>query len=121
MLKRNEQPILSRAARTLGLFAAFAAAGMASTILGAAPASAQQGALCGKRDQVVAQLQSVHGESRQSVGLQRDARVMETFANRDTGSWTIIVSMPTGMACLVAAGEAFQGEVDKKVAKDDPA
>ncbi|MEM7525154.1 MAG: hypothetical protein AAF360_15640, partial [Pseudomonadota bacterium] len=77
--------------------------------------------LCGERDKVISQLQSIHGESRQSVGLQRDARVMETYANPDTGSWTIIVSMPSGMACLVAAGEAFQGEAGGRISQDDPA
>lgn len=87
-----------------------------------APAQAQ-GGLCGQRDQVIAQLKGVHGESRQSVGLQRNARVMETYANPETGTWTIIVSSPTGVACLVAAGEAFQADELTTVgsAKDDPA
>ncbi|MEM7545462.1 MAG: hypothetical protein AAF367_08005 [Pseudomonadota bacterium] len=95
----------------------------AALMIGAAPVANAQGAMCGKRDDVIAQLQTVHGESRTSVGLQRNAQVMETYANRETGSWTIIVSLPSGMACLVAAGEAFQ--VDEASAKsttmDDPA
>ena len=73
----------------------------------ATPASSQ-GRLCAKREDVVKQLATVHGEHRKSVGLQKNARVMETFANPETGTWTIIVSLPTGLSCLVAAGEAFQ-------------
>ncbi len=101
------------------------AAGLACALtLAAASASKAQNRLCGNRDQVIAQLESVHGESRQSVGLQPNARVMETFANPDTGSWTIIVSLPTGMSCLVAAGEAYQAEAKgphTPAVEEDPA
>ena len=78
-----------------------------------------QGRLCAERDKLIGQLESQHGETRQSVGLQRDRGVIETFANTDTGSWTIIVSLPTGISCLVAAGDAFSIEYVKP--KGDPA
>ena len=102
-----------------------AVAGLACAIsFVSATAVSAEGRLCGKRDQVISQLQSVHGESRQSVGLQPNARVMETFANPDTGTWTIIVSLPTGMSCLVAAGEAYQAEAKgafEPAVEEDPA
>jgi len=79
-------------------------------ILAAGQSHAQQGALCGPRDRIVAQLADRHGETRRAVGLQQNMQVMETYANSETGSWTIIVAMPSGVACLVAAGEAFQSE-----------
>jgi hypothetical protein len=85
----------------------YAIAFLAASCMGA-PAHAQQGAFCGPRDRIVEQLADKHGETRRAVGLQQNMQVMETFANTETGSWTIIVSMPTGVACLVAAGEAFQ-------------
>jgi hypothetical protein len=69
-----------------------------------------QGRVCAKRDKLVVELTKSHGETRQSVGLQRNNGVIETFANTDTGTWTIIVSLPTGVSCLVAAGEAFEKE-----------
>lgn len=34
--------------------------------------------------------------------------VMETFASGETGSWTITVTTPNGMTCLVASGQAFE-------------
>ena len=34
--------------------------------------------------------------------------VVETFASEDTGTWTILMTMPNGTACLMAAGEAFE-------------
>lgn len=71
------------------------------------PAHAQQGAFCGPRERIVAQLTDRHGETRRAVGLQQNMQVMELYANDETGSWTIIVAMPTGVACLVSAGEEF--------------
>lgn len=85
---------------------------------GVQPAVAQS-QYCAPRDRIVTELTKKHGESRQSVGLQRNSQVMETWANPSTGSWTIIVSLPTGLSCLVAAGEAFQE--DAEGAKVDPA
>ncbi len=84
-------------------------------------AAAAQGAMCGPRPMVIAQLETVHGEQRISVGLQRNAQIMETYANAETGSWTIIVSTPAGLACLVAAGEAFQSDKAGVANTDDPA
>ena len=99
------------------------AAGIA-LVLGVSPIAGQaQAAMCGNRDMVVEQLTAVHGEARISVGLQRNSQIMETYANADTGSWTIIVTTPAGMACLVAAGEAFQADLKdaQNTQNDDPA
>ncbi len=93
-----------------------------STLLLAAPASAQ-GQSCGPRERIVQLLHDKHGETRQAVGLQQNMQVMETYANSETGSWTIIVALPTGLACLVAAGEAWQAESNSAAKKtsDEPA
>lgn len=83
--------------------------------------SAQQapgaGFFCEPRDNIVAQLAERLGETRWSVGLLGNAAVMETYVNAETGSWTIIVSLPTGMACPIAAGEAFHSEYNELPAK----
>ncbi|MEM7270038.1 MAG: hypothetical protein AAF401_12400 [Pseudomonadota bacterium] len=81
--------------------------------------AAAQGRVCAERDKIVERLEATHGEVRQSFGLQRNAGVIETYANPDTGSWTIIVSLPTGLSCLVAVGEAYQSD-PKKVSLVDP-
>ena len=38
-------------------------------------------------------------------GLQRGSAVVEVYASGDTGSWTILLSTPNGLACLLAAGQ----------------
>lgn len=79
-----------------------------------------QGQHCGPRDRIVQLLHDKHGESRVSFGLQQNMQVMETYANSETGSWTIIVALPTGLACLVAAGEAWQAETHAPETAGDP-
>lgn len=104
-----------------GKFTAVAVAvAIAAPTLAATSAEAQ-GRVCAKRDKLVAELAKTHGETRQSVGLQRNSGVIETFANVDTGSWTIIVSLPTGVSCLVAAGEAFQQDAKEASLMDKDA
>ena len=65
---------------------------------------------CADRASLISQLEARHGETRRSAGLQEDSRVIETYANTETGTWTIIITMPTGIACLVAVGENWREE-----------
>ncbi|EBA15027.1 hypothetical protein RSK20926_04067 [Roseobacter sp. SK209-2-6] len=80
---------------------------LAMTLTTAAP-SAAQGRNCAPRDVVVQRLADKYGESRQSIGLGQQGMVMETFASAESGSWTITVTMPTGMTCLMASGQSFE-------------
>ncbi len=66
--------------------------------------------VCGKRDDIISQLQNKYGETRRSLGVQRGRGVVEIFASVETGSWTILVTDPRGRSCLMAAGEAFESE-----------
>ena len=69
---------------------------------------AQQPAACASRAAVVEKLASDYGEARQSIGLGNDNSVIEVFASPETGSWTITVTLPSGMTCLMASGQAFE-------------
>jgi hypothetical protein len=46
--------------------------------------------------------------------------VLEVFAS-DTGSWTITVTLPSGMTCLVATGQGWEDLAEQLPAKGDPA
>ena len=76
--------------------------------MAAAPAIAQQQQNCGARDTVVDRLSSKYGESRQSIGMAPKGRVVEVYASPDTGTWTITVTMPNGVTCLVASGQSYE-------------
>jgi hypothetical protein len=67
-----------------------------------------QTAHCADHGQVVTRLGELYGESRQSIGLGDNNAVVEVFASPDTGSWTITVTQPGGLTCMVAAGQAYQ-------------
>jgi hypothetical protein len=68
---------------------------------------------CGPRDHVVARLAESYGESRQSIGLGGENQVVEVFASLETGTWTITVTLPNGMTCLVASGQAFEAVAER--------
>lgn len=76
-------------------------------VLACSAASAQQ-QNCGPRDNVVQQLTERYGETRRSLGMSSQDTVVETWASDRTGSWSIIVTMPNGISCLVASGVAFE-------------
>lgn len=71
----------------------------------AAPASAQ--AICAERAELARRLAEAFGETPVGRGLSADGRMLEVFAGPD-GSWTLVVTAPTGRACLAAAGEAWE-------------
>lgn len=71
-------------------------------------ASAQGARNCAPRDTVVAKLAEGYGETRQSMGLGANNSVVEVFASNETGTWTITVTTPNGVTCLVASGQSFE-------------
>lgn len=72
------------------------------------PANAQNQNNCAPRTAVVERLADRYGESQQAIGMATQGRVMEMFASVDTGTWTIIVTMPNGVSCMVASGQSYE-------------
>ena len=83
--------------------------------------AAAQNRNCAPRDAVLGRLADGYGETRQSMGLGANNQVVEVFASDDTGTWTITVTMPNGLTCLVASGQAFEELVEALPAKDNDA
>lgn len=71
-----------------------------------------QGQNCGPRDDVIKRLAETYGETRRGLGLARQGAVMEIYASDASGSWTITVTLPNGVTCLVASGQAFEEIVE---------
>jgi hypothetical protein len=72
---------------------------------------------CAKRDLVLTQLTEKYGETRRGMGLAADNSVMEMFASPLSGSWTITVTLPDGMMCLVASGQGYEAVTEELHAK----
>lgn len=87
----------------------------------ASAASAQNMRNCAPRDTVLDRLATGYGESRQSMGLGANNQVVEVFASSESGSWTITVTMPNGLTCLVASGQAFEELAEALPTQDDDA
>jgi hypothetical protein len=84
------------------------------------PGMARAAAQCAPRDTIATNLATQFGESRRIIGLAQDNTVMELYA-AETGTWTLTVTLPNGMTCLVAAGNSFEATADTLPAKGDPA
>ena len=65
-------------------------------------------ASCADRQTVIERLADRFGERVQSMGLGANNGIVEVFASDETGTWTITITMPDGMTCLVASGQAFE-------------
>jgi hypothetical protein len=100
------------------LFAAIVA--LAALSSAAAPAVAQSSGNCAMRSHVIERLAAAYGETRQSIGLGANNQVVEVFASRETGTWTITVTNPNGLTCLIASGQAYE-DVVEDIATGDPA
>jgi hypothetical protein len=69
------------------------------------PAGAQSS--CGPREQLVKVLADQYKEDPVGIGLAQPGQVLEVFASSN-GSWTMVMTMPDGKACLIAAGDNWE-------------
>ena len=96
--------------------------GFAGLIFLTQPAQAQQQqAKCGPRAAVVKTLAEKYAETRRSIGISANNMVMEVYAAAESGTWTITVTTPQGLTCLVASGLGFEAVVEELPARGDPA
>jgi hypothetical protein len=73
------------------------------------PAMAAGNMACSQRDDVLHQLGDKYKEAPSAVGLvANNGGLIEVLTSDNGATWTIIVSMPNGTSCLLAAGENWQ-------------
>ncbi|MBL6927819.1 MAG: hypothetical protein ISR44_01495 [Rhodospirillales bacterium] len=84
------------------------AAALAFTLLLGAhtPASAQ--VACAKHADLVEQLGTKHAEAPIGIGLASNGGIVQVFSSEDGVTWTIVMTMPNGISCLMAAGESWE-------------
>lgn len=64
-------------------------------------------ATCGERATVTQELERSFGELQKGTGLVSSNRVLELWQS-DDGSWTILMTRPDGVTCIMAAGEFWR-------------
>ncbi len=84
--------------KTLALSAGFA--------LVASTAMAQP--QCNERENVLELLAKKYQETPIAAGVTNTGGLVEVLTDTKGGTWTIIVTTPQGMSCLVAAGEGWR-------------
>ncbi len=63
---------------------------------------------CTTRAEVLSHLSKKYQEAPVAMGLANNGGVIEVLTSRAGGSWTIIITMPNGHSCMVAAGDSWQ-------------
>ena len=73
----------------------------------AAAADTDTGFVCKDRSDIVARLAKDYAEAPVSMGVTDQGTILEILAGPD-GNWTMIETLPSGQACLVANGQMWQ-------------
>jgi len=68
---------------------------------------ASSGPVCGPHAAMVERLAKQFQESRKAAGLSQQSELIEVYAGT-SDAWTIMVTSPAGLSCIVVAGEAWQ-------------
>ncbi len=84
--------------KTLALSAGFA------LVTSAAAAQPQ----CNERQSVLERLANKYKESPVASGVTNSGRLVQVLTNARDGNWTLIITTPQGMSCLVTAGQGWQ-------------
>ena len=67
-------------------------------------ATAAEARNCAERATVVERLETKYAEQLIARGLQNRNALMEIFASQDMGTYTVLITTPKGVSCVVGAG-----------------
>ncbi len=62
---------------------------------------------CGRHEKVIQLLGTRYQETRKAMGLVSTRGMMEVYVSA-AGTWTVLLTSPEGIACIVAAGDAWE-------------
>ncbi|MGH6854019.1 MAG: hypothetical protein ACREDX_00680 [Aestuariivirga sp.] len=77
----------------------------AVTMVYAAPADAQSA--CGERTKFIETLAQQYQERPSAFGIAGQRNLVELFVSK-SGTWTMLVTQPSGKSCIVAAGQSWE-------------
>ncbi len=78
-----------------------------ATLVFLAPDSRAQESLCLDREKLAQALDGRYSEKPVAAGLNSAGKLLEVFASGDGASWTMIVTTPEGVSCVIATGEQW--------------
>lgn len=69
--------------------------------------SSANAAECGRHEKVTAFLSKKYKEEVTAMGLVSNKGFMQLFV-AESGTWTILLTTPQGISCIVAAGDSYE-------------
>ena len=87
---------------------AFGPIALTLTLLLGVQASASAQSVCTTHPEMAKQLKSRYSEAPVAIGLAVNAGVIEVFSTGDGATWTMVLTLPDGMSCVMATGEAWE-------------
>ncbi len=73
----------------------------------ATPSIAEAQSVCAERENMITKLKKKYGETERGMGLSGTEAVIEIWSSEKTGTWTIVMTRPNGITCVMAAGESW--------------
>ena len=64
-------------------------------------------AVCGQREEFVARLENGYQEFNSALGMASGGGLVELYTS-EKGTWTLMLTQPNGVSCLIAAGENWE-------------
>lgn len=77
--------------------------------------------LCGLHKEMIDTLREQYQEVIVSIAVHRNGGIVEEVVNKETGSWTTLLTMPMQLTCIVAAGQGWRTVVPEKVPGEEDA
>lgn len=63
---------------------------------------------CGSHDEVLGHLKRKYGEEPAAYGAVNNGGLVELVKSKAKDTWTLIITLPSGSTCLMAAGEGWR-------------
>ncbi|MDJ0685812.1 MAG: hypothetical protein QNJ84_14025 [Alphaproteobacteria bacterium] len=76
-----------------------------AALLMSSPSTAQS--ICGPHEDIIKKLETTYKETEAGVGLATGGGVVQLYVS-EGGSWTVLVTRPNGVTCLVAGGQNWE-------------
>lgn len=71
-------------------------------------AQQQQAPACVKRTELLSHLSNKFQEAPVAMGVADNGALLEVFSTTDGATWTVALTMPSGVTCLVATGQSWE-------------
>lgn len=79
-------------------------AGMAAALATTSARADEESVGCHAPQEIARLLSADFSEKPVAYGLQQDGTLMQIFASKTGETWTVVLTTPTGLSCIVAEG-----------------